>query len=153
MSSVAHNDETTVISPTPTLKLPLTNDQTTNSSPTPTLKLPLANDKTTNTSPTSTLELSFEDQEEQASIVPVVMVISAVIVLLVLLLVLVVIGIVILRLKRRKSYIPTCTLENYLETHYEKGMQSWNYFFKRIYMLLQIWLCDQWWQLIYMFMY
>ena len=79
-------------------------------------------EETSETASTPTINSVPGDGEENPNIVPVIVIIAAVIALLLLLMVLVVIGILILKAKRRKSFMQTCASEHDLQTSYERGM-------------------------------
>lgn len=82
-------------------------------------------DATTEISATSSIESLPGDREEKRSIVTVIVAIVAVIAVLLLLVILAVTGIVILKVKRQKSSVQTCTSEHDLQTAYETGMPVW----------------------------
>ena len=80
-------------------------------------------DKTVSTSPTHTVNSFPDDQKQEASSVFVIIVALVVTASVVLLLALGVIGIVILKVKRQKTFTPVYTSEYPLETFDKKGMQ------------------------------
>ena len=79
-------------------------------------------EETIETASTPTINSVPGDAEENPNIVTVIVIIVAVIALLLLLMVLVIIGILVLKAKRRKSSVQTCTSEHDLQTSYERGM-------------------------------